>query len=599
MLKVEGDSHVTKAMAVSLLLMLVVCSSTRPSDSSSATQDSAQAAQTTEAASTPSSEIDIRQATSDDISAEIISRDGTVTKGDPSKADLSETSLICFPDCKGAPQDSPDTDQIVLKDGQRKLGAVIRIVEHSYNTSMHVWEGKSVRLSGEGEGHFPFEEDIPFDEIRYVKFSDHVFGSLEQALRAPTQAHRLTLNGDNSRHLSPKLGRLTRLKELYLSCFEYLEDLPTEIGNLRELEKLIIDNGNGCQMNITLPSSIGRLQRLRSLKLYGALDAFQSDPDFPGHPTRRNRLPQTLADLRNLEELDMGRNGSAIRAIPPQVASLHKLRSLKLDFDDIRVIPSFIGNLTNLKELSLIGEHHRLNLPDSLAALEGLKVFMGNNYLTLKDQDRLRKRFPKLVFSFENEYDDDSANEEAPRPLQTQPDDEFDGGGARTADGWRITWRRPGAPFILELNGKNVGPMDDLPMLADNSVRLMSYKADGVVFQVRSVAISEFAKGAGEQKLSDRAILAVHRDWETLALEYILGEKLNVTSAGQELSIGHALLWKYDKPKRRGFEQMYLTTVIGGRVIILNAAVERKAAENTVQKLLLDTMSTLKVSRSQ
>jgi hypothetical protein len=72
-----------------------------------------------------------------------------------------------------------------------------------------------------------------------------------------------------------------------------------------------------------------------------------------------------------------------------------------------------------------------------------------------------------------------------------------------------------------------------------------------------------------------------------------------VTSAEQQLNIGHALLWKYDKPKRRGFEQMYLTTVFGDRVIILNAAVERKDAEDTVQKLLLDTMATLKVFRGQ
>jgi len=42
---------------------------------------------------------------------------------------------------------------------------------------------------------------------------------------------------------------------------------------------------------------------------------------------------------------------------------------------------------------------------------------------------------------------------------------------------------------------------------------------------------------------------------------------------------------------------MYLTTVSGRSVIILNAAVERKTAENTAQKLLLDTMSTLKVVR--
>ena len=578
---------ITTALTSAFLLALVACSSQRAAGDASDTGNGNEAA--AHAAFTPDSRTDTKAVNADDMPAEIIKRDGSVSRGDPSTADLSETSLICFPDCKGAPSDSSDDDLIMMKDGRSKLGQVTRVLEHSYNKLMHVWEGKSVRLFGETH------EDIPFGEIRYIKFSDHIFGDLEQALRAPTQAHRLSFGGDN-KHLSPKLGRLTKLKELYLACMEHLEDLRIEIGNLRELEKLIINNGNGCQMNIALPASIGQLQRLRVLELYGGMDPFEPDPEFPGRPMKRKILPQTLANLKNLEELDLGRNGKGIRAIPPQIASLRGLKRLKLDFDDIRVIPSFIGNLTNLRELSLIGEGHRLDLPASMAALEGLKVFLGNNYLTLKDQDRLRKRFPKLVLSFENEYDDGAANEEAPQPPQPKNDAEFEGGGARTADGWQITWQHPGTPFTLVLKGKDVRPFDDFPRYTDNAIKLGSYKADGVIFQVRSVAISEFARSATEQKLSDQAILAAHRDWETQALEQVLGEKLEVNSAEQQLSIGRALLWKY-KPKKRGFEQMYLTTVSGGSVIILNVPVERNIAENTAQKLLVDTMSTLKVAQ--
>jgi hypothetical protein len=91
-----------------------------------------------------------------------------------------------------------------------------------------------------------------------------------------------------------------------------------------------------------------------------------------------------------------------------------------LDWAEIRQIPSFIGDLTNLKELSLRSAHGKnqtIELPDSLGAIAGLKVHMGNNYLKLKDQERLRKRFPKLIFDFEDEYDtNDDANEAAPAP---------------------------------------------------------------------------------------------------------------------------------------------------------------------------------------
>ena len=37
---------------------------------------------------------------------------------------------------------------------------------------------------------------------------------------------------------------------------------------------------------------------------------------------------------------------------------------------------------------------------------------MGNNYLKIEDQEKLRRLFPKATFSFENEYDDSAANEE-------------------------------------------------------------------------------------------------------------------------------------------------------------------------------------------
>jgi hypothetical protein len=55
------------------------------------------------------------------------------------------------------------------------------------------------------------------------------------------------------------------------------------------------------------------------LRLYGALD----DRDVGGEPSARPKrgtmLPDTLANLQGLEELDLGRNG--IRSVPPQVAS--------------------------------------------------------------------------------------------------------------------------------------------------------------------------------------------------------------------------------------------------------------------------------------
>lgn len=244
---------------------------------------------------------------------------------------------------------------------------------------------------------------------------DGAFDSLERALRSPEKVRRLALQSEDHsmKHLPAGLGTLVNLETLELACLENLEDLPEEIGRLRRLRELVIDNGNGCSMNVSLPRSIGQLEGLRVLRLYGALDGREVGAEDSARSKRAKPLPDTLAELRNLEELDLGRNG--IRSVPPQVASLRGLKKLSLDYNEIREVPAFVGGLKNLEELSL-NANGGARLPQSLAGLKGLKIFMGNNRLTLAEQKSLRARFPAAVFSFENEYDDEAANQEPPKP---------------------------------------------------------------------------------------------------------------------------------------------------------------------------------------
>lgn len=239
------------------------------------------------------------------------------------------------------------------------------------------------------------------------------FDSLERALRTPEKVKRLAIQTDETgmKHLPPGLETLVNLEALQLACLEKLEDLPEEIGRLRKLEELVIDNGNGCSMNVSLPRSIGQLEGLRVLRLYGALDG--RDIGDESRSAKSRILPDTLGQLQRLEELDLGRNG--ITTVPRPVASLRGLKKLSLDYNDIHDLPAFVGELPNLQELSL-NANGGVRLPQSLAGLKGLKVYMGNNRLKLREQRALRARFPDAVFSFENEYDDDAANEEAPRP---------------------------------------------------------------------------------------------------------------------------------------------------------------------------------------
>lgn len=246
---------------------------------------------------------------------------------------------------------------------------------------------------------------------------DQVFESFEQAFLTPEKVQHLVLKkfDPEMKHLPRQLGTLINLETLEMSCLEKLEDLPDEIRKLQKLRSLVIDNGNGCAMNLSLPRSIGQLENLKVLTLYGALDPRDISSEQPLSRAKSKRLPPTLANLRNLEELDLGRNG--LPALPVQIAALHKLKRLGLDYNNIRELPAAVGNLKNLKEISL-RSNGGVKLPQSLAALKGLTVHLGNNSLKLKDQRQLRSRFPRIVFYFDNEFDDDSANE---LPVKRKP----------------------------------------------------------------------------------------------------------------------------------------------------------------------------------
>lgn len=244
--------------------------------------------------------------------------------------------------------------------------------------------------------------------------------SLAEAFKAPEKVKRLVLQSEDPelKHLPGRLGTLVNLEALEIACLEKLEDLPEELGELRKLRELVIDNGNGCSMNVALPGSIGRLENLRVLRLYGALDGRDPGAEEGATAPVGKTLPETLANLSRLEELDLGRNG--LTAVPSQVGSLKGLKKLGLDYNEINVLPSFVGNLASLRELSL-NSNGGVKLPDSLANVKGLKVSMGNNKLTLREQASLRRRFPAAVFDFENEYDDDAANEMTkPKPRRAR-----------------------------------------------------------------------------------------------------------------------------------------------------------------------------------
>jgi hypothetical protein len=163
----------------------------------------------------------------------------------------------------------------------------------------------------------------------------------------------------------------------------------------------------------------------------------------------------------------------------------------------------------------------------------------------------------------------------------------------KTADGFVLVWNQPDIHFTLGVKGKDVRPL--------NSTEHVFFNVDGVVFQVQSVAIGEFMKDAQKKRPDDRSVLMAHRDWESRFIEgSLLGKKLDVKTVPRKLGDGsEALLWKFEMPEgvsSGAKEQIYLTVVRGDQVILLNGVIEGDVTEDAVEKFLLDTVTTLRVS---
>ena len=164
----------------------------------------------------------------------------------------------------------------------------------------------------------------------------------------------------------------------------------------------------------------------------------------------------------------------------------------------------------------------------------------------------------------------------------------------QSAGGYLLVWNESKVHFTLEVNGKAV-----LPLRSPGPTGQAFFSVDGVVLQIQLVAISDFLGNKRAPKRDDRSILMAHRDWEVSFIEPDpSAAKPSVKSVPKRLnSGGEALLWACAVPKSGVTkEHLYLTMVIGTQVMLLKGVIDEKTSESVVQKLLVATLSTLKVS---
>ncbi|KQS33293.1 T9SS type A sorting domain-containing protein [Dyadobacter sp. Leaf189] len=203
---------------------------------------------------------------------------------------------------------------------------------------------------------------------------------------------------------------LPNLKSL---SFSATWPIPDEIGDLSNLETLVIDNEyvNSYKANLgDFPIGICRLPKLTSLSVSGT--HFQSAiPNEIGQITSLTSvflngaadigtIPPGIGNLSNLTSLQIiDLPGGSV--IPDEIGNLINLRTLNLTLLlNSGAIPSSIGNLVNLEQLTLSGNGHTGTIPSSFNQLTKVSsLSLINNHLTGPIPDLSAVGFRKIVVS--------------------------------------------------------------------------------------------------------------------------------------------------------------------------------------------------------
>lgn len=192
----------------------------------------------------------------------------------------------------------------------------------------------------------------------------------------------LSLSG-RIKELPDDISNLTNLKILGVTSYG-LEKLPSGIGNLSNLETLQVSSS----FLLGLPSSIGNLKKLSSLELGNTLGGYYIDYqngktcDLFGKMTE---LPNEIGNLSNLKTLSI--TGYGLEKLSPNIGKLKNLEILTISNSKLKELPDEMGDLTSLKSLLLPRNDLRF-LPKNLAKLSNLERIdvMGNPLLIVSQE---------------------------------------------------------------------------------------------------------------------------------------------------------------------------------------------------------------------
>jgi Leucine-rich repeat (LRR) protein len=186
-----------------------------------------------------------------------------------------------------------------------------------------------------------------------------MFGDFNEnpTLRSLKYLRKLLLSGTGTNYFPTEIP--TYLKNLtYLDMSgNFIDQMPDNIGELKKLDTLIIDNQQDSHEIKQIPESFGGLESLKYFKMSSVLID----------------LPSSFGNLHNLEKLEF--IGSSLNSIPECFGNLASLKYFWVN-GFYGNLPESFGRLTNLREMS-VADCHLTKLPDSIGNLKKLyKIYL-------------------------------------------------------------------------------------------------------------------------------------------------------------------------------------------------------------------------------
>ncbi|GLJ23046.1 hypothetical protein SUGI_0434910 [Cryptomeria japonica] len=222
---------------------------------------------------------------------------------------------------------------------------------------------------------------LPLKKLRVLEL--HGAAKLEQlwseTADPPVQLRELIIS-DTQRFLRfpSSIGRLQDLKKISVWGIPWsIEDLPEEFCGLQSLEHLEL---SGCEKLKSLPSKFGNLKNLRHLSLSGA--AFMMLPASFKQLINLQYIylygcfkltlqPDILENMTKLEAINVF--GCELQRLPSQITNQGSLKNLEVGSASLMELPNNIGQLSKLEEL-IIRSSSLKTLPSSIGNLYSLTI---------------------------------------------------------------------------------------------------------------------------------------------------------------------------------------------------------------------------------